>query len=36
LAKRTMTCPAADASSLSGLPDGVLYVNPRQLAVDKK
>ena len=31
LAKRTMTCPAADASSLSGLPDGRLYINPKQL-----
>jgi len=30
LAKRTMTCPSADASSLSGLPDGRLYVNPKQ------
>ena len=30
LAKRTMTCPAAGASSLSGLPDGRLYVNPKQ------
>ena len=31
LAKRTMTCPAADAPSLSGLPDGSLYINPKQL-----
>ena len=31
LVKRTMTCPAAGAASLSGLPDGNLYVNPKQL-----
>ena len=31
LAKRQMTCPASNASSLSGLPDGRLYVNPKQL-----
>jgi hypothetical protein len=31
LAKRSMTCPATGASALSGLPDGRLYVNPKQL-----
>ena len=28
LAKRSMSCPAADAASLSALPDARLYVNP--------
>lgn len=32
LAKRQMTCPVSNASSLSGLPDGQLYVNPKILA----
>ena len=36
LAKRMMACPAAGASSLSDLPDGRLYVNPKQLALDIK
>lgn len=36
LAKRTMTCPAAGASSLSDLPDSSLYVNPKQLAGGSK
>jgi hypothetical protein len=35
LAKRAMTCPAVDAASLSGLPDGRLYVNPKQLAAGR-
>jgi hypothetical protein len=29
LAKRSLSCPAADASSLASLPDAHLYVNPR-------
>ncbi len=36
LTKRAMTCPAADASPLSGLPDGSLYINPKQLAAGSK
>ncbi len=36
LAKRTMTCPVADASPMSGLPDGRLYINPKQLAAAGK